>query len=266
MLSKLLKYEIKATARIFLPLFAVLLIFAGVNKSISSLSQNKWQAPEVISFILYITVLVGILVMTLIVMIQRFYKNLLTDEGYLMFTLPAKAWQHITSKLIVAMMWTVVSSIVAIISILIITFDVFFTSENMQAILNSINEVFKEFGASAFLVMLEILLVIIVSMAACILMIYASIALGQLFNRHRILASLGAFIVLNTVSQILFMVAASIPGGMNLEKRISSMNEFFSILPVFHSVMWYCILFFGVLSVGYFALSNYILKKRLNLE
>ena len=36
-------------------------------------------------------------VLTLIIQIQRFSKNLLGDEGYLMFTLPASVSQHITA-------------------------------------------------------------------------------------------------------------------------------------------------------------------------
>ncbi len=95
MLGKLIKYEIKATARTFLPLFAALLISAGIYKLISALSAKAPQAPEIISLILYNIILVGVFVMTFVVMVQRFYKNLLSDEGYLMFTLPVKAWKHI---------------------------------------------------------------------------------------------------------------------------------------------------------------------------
>lgn len=48
-------------------------------------------------------------VLTLIIQIQRFSKNLLGDEGYLMFTLPASVSQHITAKLVVAVLLDVLS-------------------------------------------------------------------------------------------------------------------------------------------------------------
>ena len=269
MLSKLLKYEIKATARMFLPLYAVLLVFATVNKVISVLSTDKWQAPEVIAMTIYSMLFVGIFVMTLVVMIQRFYKNLLSDEGYLMFTLPVMPWKHIVSKLLVSIMWLVASGIAAIISVCINAYDQIFTPQSMQIITNLIREFFEFFGASSALAILEIVIVCIISLASNVL-IYASIALGHLFNRHRILASFGAFLVLSTAAQILFALAAFfIPNGIyNISMSgytpgVTIPDEF---AAQFHVVMWFCIIFFGLLSAGYFALTNYILSRRLNLE
>ena len=39
---------------------------------------------------------------TCVVTIQRFYKGLLGQEGYLMFTLPVKNWQLVFSKALVS--------------------------------------------------------------------------------------------------------------------------------------------------------------------
>ena len=65
MLSKLFKHEIKATARIFLPLFIVLLVYSVVYKGISMITSHQWQAPKVISMIIYIMILVGLIVFCL---------------------------------------------------------------------------------------------------------------------------------------------------------------------------------------------------------
>ena len=104
MLGKLFKYEVKATARIFLPLYFVLIVFAIIN-SFMSFNADDFSLPQFITLTLYIFILVGMFVASLIVMIQRFYKNLLSEEGYLMFTLPVKPYKHIISKLIVSVMW-----------------------------------------------------------------------------------------------------------------------------------------------------------------
>ncbi len=69
----------------------------------------------------YVLLIVGIFVITLIVILQRFYKNLVKEEGYLMFTLPVKPWELITSKLIASVIWTFVSTIVVMISVCIMT-------------------------------------------------------------------------------------------------------------------------------------------------
>src|SRR5690554_3907592 len=103
MLGKLLKHEIKATSRLFLPMFASVILVALINKVVSSpFEQNGLsfslvirgsdlmsliQLFSVLTFILLLLVAIG---MSFFVMIQRFYKNLLRDEGYLMFTLPVQ--------------------------------------------------------------------------------------------------------------------------------------------------------------------------------
>jgi hypothetical protein len=265
MLSKLLKYEIKATARIFLPLYVVLLVYAVIHKVISSIFTPRITAPEAISMFIYVMLLVAIFVVTFVVMIQRFYKNLLSDEGYLMFTLPTKPWKHIISKLLISMMWTVVSVIAAVASISIVAFDKIFTMDFIQVLQKAISDCYNYVGMSITLFIVEFLLAGIVSLVSSVLIIYASIAIGQLFNRHRILSSLGAFIALNTVSQILVSIVYAIPGFTLFRADISSVNDFHAMEPYIHLFIWLSIICFGFLSAGYFIVTN-ILSKRLNLE
>lgn len=275
MLDKLLKYETKATARILLPLYLVLLAYAAIHKLISVLSPNRWQAPEVISFILYIMILVGIFVVTLVIIIQRFYKNLLTDEGYLMFTLPTKTWKHITSKLLVSMLWSVVSGIVGIISVLIIVYEDFFTAETMNAISKGFNELFQYFHASGVIFIIEGLVAIIVGLACNILLVYASVAVGHLFNKHRILASLGAFVAISTVTQILATILSILPMNLllpyfktldDVNMHINSIEQLARVSTFIHSFMWIMIIAVALVSAAYFAITNYVLSRRLNLE
>ena len=119
MLGKLLKYEIKATARTFLPMYALLIVFALINKFFMAVNADYLRIPRIIAMSVFVVVIVGICVMTLIVTIQRFNKNLLTDEGYLSFTLPVKAHTHIDSKMIVSLMWSLLSVIVSFIAIFV---------------------------------------------------------------------------------------------------------------------------------------------------
>lgn len=265
MLGKLLKYEIKATARIFLPVYAVLLIYSAIDTIISFLSGNQWRAPEIISMVVYAMILAGVFVMTLIVIIQRFYKNLLTDEGYLMFTLPAKASQHIFSKLLTSMLWSAASGIAAAASILIIGIGKRFSEDFIYEFFRVIKDLFQHFNVSSVFFMLEAVLVFVVGLASSILIIHASIACGHLFNRHRILASLGAFIVLNTVSQILVLIVGIIPGNYinDIFKQVYLLNNADTVV---HLVMWFSIIFTAALSAGYFVLTNLILSRKLNLE
>ena len=122
MLGKLTKYEIKATARIFLPLYAGLLLFALINKVFIEINllQTKMAFLSAISGMIYFFIIVATFIITLVVMIQRFYKNLLSDEGYLMFTIPVTPSKHIISKMIVSILWAVVSVIAAVLSVLVL--------------------------------------------------------------------------------------------------------------------------------------------------
>jgi hypothetical protein len=126
MLRKLFKYEIKATARLFIPLYLTLLVFSLINRFLLPISRldsspsTLYHMAFTIGMSLYVLLIAGTMLITLFVMIQRFYKNLLGDEGYLMFTLPVQSWKHLLCKLFTSMGWTLISSIVAICSVLII--------------------------------------------------------------------------------------------------------------------------------------------------
>lgn len=265
MLSKLLKYEIKATARIFLPLYIVLLAYSAIHILISALSPNKWEFPKAISLVIYIMILVGIFVVTIVVMIQRFYKNLLTDEGYLMFTLPTKPWKHITSKLAVSMLWMVISGIVAIMSIFIVAYSEIVKSGFIQYLYDFVGKFFEYYGMTSILLILEALLLIVISLAQNVLIIYASIAVGHLSNRYRVLTSLGAFIAINTVSQIILTIVSFIGSRFPIPE-FAAKGLMIAADPLVQFAVWFLIIITGLLSAGYFVLANYILSRHLNLE
>ncbi|TGE31389.1 hypothetical protein [Desulfosporosinus sp. Sb-LF] len=266
MLNKLLKYELKATGRIFLPLFLALLLFAGITRLISPLGPEKFDTIAMISKAIYTVIMVGMFVMTFIMMIQRFHKNLLSDEGYLMHTLPVKPWKHIVSKLLVSMLWMVTSVIIAMISILIIAYKKGAVTEIVKGLATAHNKVIEQLGAWAYPLTFEMILVVLLFLASGILIIYASVALGHLFNRHKMLASFGAFVGLNALSQIYFgLISSSFRSAHFANIHLSTMG-FVSSQSVIQLAIGLGILFVGLLCAAYFAITNFILSKRLNLE
>jgi len=260
MLAKLMKYELKATGRVFLPLYIALLVLAIINRFMVNL-PTSWKIPAVISLIIYAVILVGMFVIALVMTIQRFNKNLLTVEGYLMFTLPVKPWQHIVSKLLVAMFWVVVSTAITFISGFIIAYR----AKNMAMIIKDINTLLlwlsDRWTSSFFVYFVEFLIGVLVILAAMILLLYASIAIGHLFSRHRILASIAAFIVLNTLTEILNAIVTMIAGrfyhGFAFMRTLQFDN---------HLIIWANILLAAVFGAIFFAISNRILNRHLNLD
>ncbi|KLU67393.1 hypothetical protein DEAC_c06050 [Desulfosporosinus acididurans] len=265
MLTKLLKYEVKATGRLFLPIFLSLLVFAAINKILSVFHHPTWTTPSVITMIIYSIIMAAMFVMTFTVMIQRFHKNLLTDEGYLMYTLPVKSWQHIMSKLLISMMWIIASVIVAMLSIEIITYKPGTLGAILQALAAIYKQMIGHFGASDYFLLFELILGGLMTLASCILIVYASIAIGHLFARHKILSSLGAFIGLTTLSQIYLVLAFQVP-------RIAHFADFslFNITSnkfIQSELIFACgFILIAIPCAAYFAVTNYILSRRLNLE
>ena len=76
---KLLKYEWKACARICLPLYAVELLVAFINRLLYSDIGSKllYGIPSIVMTMLYAAIMVALFVVTAVVLVQRFYKNLL---------------------------------------------------------------------------------------------------------------------------------------------------------------------------------------------
>ena len=104
MLGKLLKYEYKATSRYFIGLYIVLALLTIGNKImliIEDTSDVQLRVVDILFGIImasYVIAIIAIAVATVVLMLRRFYFNMLKDEGYLTFTLPATVGQHIASN------------------------------------------------------------------------------------------------------------------------------------------------------------------------
>ena len=92
MLRKLMKHELRATGRIMGPMLLITLLAAvGANLSIRWLLNLQSTLANVLGGLLLAAAImmpIAVWVMAFVLMIRRFYKNLLRDEGYLMMTLP----------------------------------------------------------------------------------------------------------------------------------------------------------------------------------
>ena len=113
MLGKLMKHEFRATARRMLPLFlVVVLLSCFLRISTAVIDHSTRSLPTILHmlnallWVLFVLLLIGCVVFAVVVMVSRFYKNLLTDEGYLMFTLPVSIHKLLWSKLLVSSVWS----------------------------------------------------------------------------------------------------------------------------------------------------------------
>lgn len=266
MLKKLMKYEVKATGRILLPLYGALIAFAILNKIFFfgnvPLDKVNFEfldgIPAAISIFAYGCIMAAVFIVTFFIIIQRFYKNLLGDEGYLMNTLPVATWKNISSKLIVAMLWTIVSGFIAVFSIFIMVFNTEAFSRFFPELFELLSHAYSQFGLNPYILGIEIIICGLLQLSMNILMIYSSISLGHLFSKSKILCSFGAFIILNLIMNSLTSII-----GLTYTKTFSDLSEPFVMI---HGVILRGIAINLIFFVVYFIITNSIIKNKLNLE
>jgi len=273
MLGKLLKYELKATGRIFLLVYLGLFVIALIS---SFTLRSDIQIIQVIFGFLLFALYTALLIVTIVLLIQRFYQNFLKDEGYLMFTLPVTPTMLITSKLIAACIWCILSMFVGAVAALIVIQGFF----DMATIMNAITEFMSELVTWGFAIPASVVVLIILSCLAqlvfSILHVYLSLAIGQLppFGKYKILFSVIAYLVISVVVSIISSVVTTIAGAY-FYRHFSTIEMAFNAygMPIMSDI-WTVInqfligatIFNLILAVAAFVGTSLILQKKLNLE
>lgn len=256
MLRKLMKYEFKATGRIMLPLYGALLGFSIINKIFIGTNMAEVNMdflggiPAIITMIGYFVTMVAVFVGTLFITVQRFYKNLFGDEGYLMNTIPVKSSQNIVNKLVVSMVWTIISGFIAATSIFVMAYE----PGVLKEVIREFKNIYSEIGLNVFGI-IEFIILGIVSLAHQIMMLYASLSIGQLFKSKKLLGGFAGFMILSIAQQSII--------GIGMTILVAS--DSFIYLSAHYAILCgiiVCLIFFTIL----FCITNYIMKNKLNLE
>ena len=261
MLKKLMKYEFMAMGRVFLPLFAALILLSLINRLLSYLPVD---APQVIGTIISVVLMVGIMVLTLVLTLQRFRKNLLSNEGHLMMTLPVKADRLILSKLFVAAICGVASVVVVAISIVIMAMTAVDFSDFIK-VLKPLGEIFASYPAQSVIYVVEAIILMALSVFSAILMLYTCMSLSMLVNKRRGLFTFGAFVVITTVLQTIaaaFIAVVTVAGAGNVFEFLSD----FSAFGLSQIAIWIWIIVEFALCAAFYVITRYMLKNRLNLQ
>ena len=262
MLKKLMKYELMATGRMFLPLYAVLIIIAGFSWLLMKIGMNT---PGTIGIIASVILIVGIFVLTLILTIQRFRQNLLSNEGHLMMTLPLKIDYLILCKLFVSSIWVTCSAIVVAFAILLMAGEVLSTRVITRGFF-MLEEIISANSPQMYTYIVESVIFIVVSILFSALILYACMALSMLVNKNRGLFTFAAFIVISTAMQSISAFIAVILSELNItdwfENLIQSPNPFWGSQLVFLASVTVELAGCAV----FYLITRYMLKNRLNLQ
>lgn len=267
MLGKLIGYETKAFGRIMVPLYIAMLSFAlftGLSIRIAP-GDVLSGLPGVLIGMLYGVLMLAIIIMTCVLSVTRFYKNLLGQEGYLMFSLPTDTATLIASKVISVLIWTGLSTLVAFMAIAISALGAG-GLEPFREILRllEIPEVWQKLSQLSGVLLLGILM-IIAGTTASIIRIYAGIAIGHQFSDHRILFSIVALIAFNFIETILSSLMNAIGFYSGLLESLSKMFEADSIQAICAAQAG--AIGFTLFQVAVFGILTWVLlDRKLNLE
>jgi hypothetical protein len=258
MLGKLMKYELKATARIYLPLFAALLIVAAANRMFIAMN---FTVPKIIGTTISVVMIVAICVIALILTLQRFYRNLLKSEGYLMFTLPVSTDSIIWSKLFVAGIWTVASFIAVLLAVSIMAM----TGLTFHQIMVAIGDFFqavRDQGFNVILCAVEAIILVLVSLMSGILLLYTCMSLSLLVGKYRVGFAFLMYIAISIIGQTIMGILATTVSFTNLCRIFEDMSGFGQIQTAFGALLL-CTAIPGVI---FYFVTRFMLKNKLNLE
>ncbi len=281
MFGKCIKHEFRATSRQLVPLLIAMLsvsIFGGIFFGISlriptqSTSAILYNLSEVLSGIfmfLLIALMIAVSVVAFVMIIRRFYTSFFTDEGYLTFTLPVATDTHIFSKLVVAYVWQVVTTVGSLFSLFIMVLFMLLIGGVEESAGDATVEIgdmlYFLFGGSfnainpAVLTISAILAVvwILLSIAASILMLYLAIAFAcMLAKKHRVILGIVSYYIIsmvfsigNSIAQVImaFLMNTDVGAGILFYLVISNVLVVIQILICFLGTRW-------------------ILSKKLNLD
>lgn len=200
MLTKLLKYEFKATSRVILPIAGGVLVLNLVSDLLGHYVNNTGHTmPWVGVFMALLTLaaflgMLAVLAVCFFASIQRYYR-LLGEQGYLMLALPVQNWQHIAAKLICGVVWTLFGffyfGICGSISLAVLDGDGFS--------LGGIN-------TNDIPLLLTFFFLILALIAMAQLHAYLACAVAGLFHHQRLLISIISYFVISFIWQLLFLL------------------------------------------------------------
>lgn len=251
MLGKLFKHEFKAQYKIYLGVWAVVLMFAGMS-GLSEYLSNHFNSP-VFAIFLTITLPFAVIciftmfIITLIFSIYRYYTNLIKDEGYLMHTLPVKPFNLHFVKLIVPLVYFLCDILILFLSVTLINCDF------ELSWFSYVTDILSEAPGG----LISACMLLPVSILAMLSLFYACLNIGSLSVNNKGLMAFVSYMVIQTVNQILSIavlaVAFIVSSGEILDVSETFAYTFSMILEIFFLII-------------YNVISGYIITKKVNLE
>lgn len=274
MLGKLIKHEFRTTSRYILlimaalviitPIAAIYLRYSGgfinrLNLS-SDIIGTLQKFFSGICILVYVIAVIGVAFTTFISLLYRFYKSMISSEGYLTHTLPVKTSSILFSKGFVALVWSIASSLLIILSIAV--FTRILGAWTMSDLSDAAGYITAAFDAADITIghCMAFIIALILQLICNIAMIGAGFAIGHRMSGHPILGTIVSYLGITFVLQILTSVIMAVFAPV-VEVFSNTMSISTGLYWMLTAVNVYNIIFAVVFSL----ITVYMFKNKLNI-
>lgn len=249
MLLKLLKYEVKSSYARFVAVYAAYSVFFAITMIF--LNRNS-----LVLGLLFVVGVVGLPLITFLTIFQRYNANLYGNEGYLMFTLPVSGKKLLFSKILSALIWSLLVTVMSAVYILI-----FLHVAGLWG--DAVWELEKAKMPSEFWISLT--LSAVVGFFLSLMEIYFSISVAKLpvWRKFGVVMGIVTYFVTNTLPSLPFLLFAnmfSIHFTGEESEGISKLKTFFPTVNNFQTVVNLVFCF------ALFFATSYLIERRTSLK
>lgn len=285
MLKKLLKYDVAAIWKIWLPISLGVIVMSLVMSLTvrATLETSGSSTSDVfLALMMFFTIMAtvigwaGLWIATPLLCYIRYYKNFFSDQGYLTFTLPVKRRDLYLSKVINALIWSVGNALVTLVALSIIGLIVP-TPEVSGQIINPV--VFQSIGELLKLLwdlvsgwtivyFLEVLVLMVIAALYSIGMFHMCITIGSVIAKKRkVLTAVGLYLGINFLLSFVsnafsLFFSSPLTGFFSLLENYSDARQCV-ILAV---ALLIVILVAAVMTAVYHLVTLHLIERKLNLS
>ncbi len=275
MLRKLIKYDYKSMMRFWWIAALISAALAFVGGGSAFLLGSEMDLPETIEAMAVLVLIMVVVsfsifaVLSMILVLVRFYKNFFTDEGYLTFTLPVKRSQLLNSKLLAGSGVMLLTYLVCAVNVFIIFFfgaiREIFQKDFFEKLMDFVREILQEIGTFEILVMIEALVLFVLVILISLLFPFCCITFASIVaKRAKAAAAIGIYYgassVLSFILQIFYLFGIS-----SLTIWLGKVSEN-AVEPIILLILLVVILMAAIICLILYFLQYWMMDRKLNLS
>lgn len=270
MLGKMMKHEWNAVMKVLLPANLVLVAITIIGRIMVSARVFEADSEIVavlagLSLVIYILCLMAVSLCATIFIAFRFYKSVYTDEGYLLHTLPVSTHEITLSKTLVGASWTLITSFVVMLSVFVLVTGCLAPGSWGEIVRECSHLISVYVGPRFTAWVVFFVFLMIVSCFYSVLWLFAGISFGQLLPKHKVLGAFIGFGIIYFAMQIFSFISMFATGTMKKAyEMIDGSTD--AVISYMESVYLQSFVLCAIFTVLFYFFTNYMMKKKLNLD